>query len=198
MEEEKIRYKSIRPNPALFETYFAPNIALYHNMKTLRKEVEERCSSVISGESELREKRGRRKESKIQEFASEMDYRASEFMNHLAESKQKSANLKDDFLRLIVQLVNTFHLQSPYVLVLHVPAPLAFSPLDLQESLEIVAVIREAKLLFLRLDDDQWNNSYERGTWKDIMMGIIEEILSSMERGQELQEVIVLLDGFTS
>lgn len=30
------------------------------------------------------------------------------------------------------------------------------------------------------------------------MMGIIEEVLSSMERGQELQEVIVLLDDFTS
>jgi hypothetical protein len=58
--------------------------------------------------------------------------------------------------------------------------------------------MREAKLLFLRLSDDQWNNNYERGTWKDIMMGIIEEILSSMERDQELQEVIVLLDGFSS
>ena len=81
-------------------------------------------------------------------------------MNHLAENKHKSANLKDNFLRVIVQLVNTFHLQSPYVLALHVPAPFAFSPLDLQECLEIVAIMREAKLLFLRLGDDQWNNNY--------------------------------------
>lgn len=49
-----MRYKSIRPNPSIFETYFATNLSLYHNMKTLRKEVEDRCTSIISVESELR------------------------------------------------------------------------------------------------------------------------------------------------
>lgn len=57
MEEEKIRYKSIRPKPSLYETYFAINLPEYYNMKSIRKEIEEKCGQIIEIESMIREKK---------------------------------------------------------------------------------------------------------------------------------------------
>lgn len=83
-------------------------------------------------------------------------------------SVDSDVTFKDSELKLISYICSTFDMQTPFILSLAIAGDSETPTLDLQEALEVSAVLRGARLLPAKLGEDN------QIIWKTMMLSLIE------------------------